>query len=71
MTIEIKSQSAPPRSEKWLSFAILSVLGLIALGIWTVQSDFNTAIVQMYSELAVRDQTTVPPQSPEMVGSLP
>ena len=71
MTRKTKSQSALPRSEKWLSFAILSVLGLIAFGIWTVQSDFNTAIVQMFSEQAVSDQATVPPQFPETVLPLP
>ena len=71
MTRKTKSQSALPRSEKWLSFAILSVLGLIAFGIWTVQSDFNTAIVQMFSEQAVSDQATVPSQFPETVLPLP
>jgi hypothetical protein len=36
-----------------------------------VQSDFNTAIVQMYSEQAIGDSTEVPPQSPETVVPLP
>ncbi len=62
MTINVKTPVKLPMTEKLMSLGILSVLALIAVGIFIVQSEFNPAVVQLYSEPLLNGQSL--PASP-------
>ena len=62
MTIEAKIPAKPSQTEKLLSLGILSLLALVAAGIFTVQSDYNPAVVQLFSELATSSQSPPRPR---------
>ena len=47
MTTDKKTPVTPPLSERLISSGILTLLALIAVGIFIVQSDFNPALVQL------------------------
>jgi hypothetical protein len=70
MTIEAKIPAKPSQTEKLLSFGILSLLAFIAAGIFTVQSDYNPAVVQLYTEPATSGQS-LPPTSAVAAAIIP
>lgn len=71
MSTGANSQITPLRSEKLLSLAILSILGLIAVGIFAVQSDYNPAVVQLYSERPASGPSAPMLQAEEAIIPLP
>jgi hypothetical protein len=56
MTVELKFPAKPSRSEKLISLAVLTMLAIIAAGIFAVQTDYNPAVVQLFSEPERIDQ---------------
>lgn len=52
MTVELKFPVKPSRTEKLISLFVLTILALIAAGIFAVQPDYNPAVVQLFSEPA-------------------
>jgi hypothetical protein len=71
MTIEAKIPAKPSRTEKRLSLGILTLLALIAAGIFAVQSDYNPAVVQLFSESATSGQPTAATGAPAAMIPLP
>lgn len=69
MTIEAKIPAQASQTEKRLSLAILTLLALIAAGILAVQSDYNPAVVQLFSESATGGQP--PPASGAPAAMIP
>jgi len=71
MTIDVKTPAKPPLTEKLISLGILSALALIAVSIFKVQSDFNPAVVQLYSEPTVNSSSPQALSAPAAMMPLP